>query len=96
VLTRTSYTAPAGSGFGNTTRLSSVAEPKKETMQATNSRWHEISGGARAPLSHLTRVEFNGERFKVTLRPDSASMETGNFKVALRSGSTSLLWSKAL
>jgi hypothetical protein len=96
VLTRTVGIAPVGSGFGSASRLSSIAEPKKETAKATNARWHENSGDDRISLSHLLRVEFKGERLKVTLRPGSALMERGQLKVALRSGSTSILWRKAL
>ena len=72
-----------------------VAEQKKETIHETTSRPVNL-GSIRDALSYLKRVELNGERFKVTLRSDSALMETGNFRIALRSGSTSMMWSRAL
>ena len=71
------------------------AEQKKETIHETTGRPVGL-GSIRDALSYFKRVELNGERFKVTLRSDSASMETGNFKIALRSGSTLMMWSRAL
>lgn len=100
VLNRTANNvALGGSRFGSSSELFSVFKPEKEPALATNARWSwskNESGNRILSLARHKRVEFNGDRFKVTLRQDSASIEAGNLKVALRSGSTSMLWSKAL
>ncbi len=102
VLKRAAIVAPTdvalgGSGFGTASGLSPVSQPKKETAAATPARWGENVGGNQIlSLVRHKRVEFTGEQYKVTLRQDSALIEAGHLKVALRSGSTSMLWSKAL
>lgn len=93
---RSAGIAPAASGSGSLSQLSPVADPKKDYIRAAKARWREISDGGHISMSHLMRVELKGEKYKVTLRPDSASMETGHLKLALRSGSASMQWSKVL
>lgn len=103
VLNRTPVAATAdaalgGSGLGSTSESFSISQPENETAPATEAaRWRKNVGGNRIlTLARHKRVEFNGEQFKVTLRQGSALIEAGNFKVGLQSGSTLMLWSKAL
>jgi len=86
-----------GSGFGAASELFQVSKPEKETAAPAPARWSENVGGNQVlSLVHHKRVKFTGEQYKVTLYRDSALIETGQLKVVLRSGSTSMLWSIAL
>lgn len=102
MLNRTAVVATAnvargGSGFGSTSESLYLSQPEKETAPATDGRWSENDNGSRIlSLARYKSVEFSGEQFKVTLHQDSALIEAGHFKVGLRSGTTSMLWSTAL
>ena len=70
-LTRSADAAPASSGFGNTPRLHAVAEPGKETVWSTNSRWQVTPGSDRASLSPALRFESKEERVEIKPRRHS-------------------------
>lgn len=93
-IVRTPDNPPRGSAFVGTSQPSQIDEPKNEPFLARSARFQDTFQNGF--VSHPLRLEFERERFKVTLRSDSASMEGGNLKIALRSGSTSLLWKKPL
>lgn len=93
-IVRTPDNAPRGSAFVGTSQPSKINEPRNEPGLARSARFQDTFWNGF--VSHPLRLEFQRERFKVTLRPDSASMEGGNLKIALRSGSTSVVWKKSL
>lgn len=89
--------ARGGSGLGGTSESRYFSQPEKETAPATDGRWSGNDNGSRIlSLVRYKSVEFSGEQFRVTLHQDSALIERGHFKVGLRSGTTSMLWSKPL
>jgi hypothetical protein len=103
VLNRTAVAATAnaalsGSGTGSASDPFPFSQPENETAPATEAAHLRNYGGRNRflTLARHKRIEFNGEQFKVTLRQDSALIEAGPLKVGLRSGSTSMIWSKAL
>jgi len=85
-------------GTGNTSVSHSLPHPETETAPATYARWRNNNGDSRRFLTlvHHKHVEFNTERYKVTLHRHTALIETGNLKVGIGSGLTSMVWSKAL
>lgn len=93
-VVRTPDNPPRGSALVGTSQPSRIDEPRNEPLLARSARIQNISWSGF--VSHPLRFEFARERFKVTLRADSASVEGGNLKIALRSGSTSVLWIKSL
>lgn len=70
-LTRSADTAPAGSGFSNTPQLHAVAEPGKETVWPTNSRWQVTPYSDHVSLSPALRFESKGGRFEIKPRRHS-------------------------
>ena len=74
-----------------------ILQQSKESAHPAGLRWNKNSDGYRLlRLARHKRIEFNSERYKVTLHHESALIEAGSIKVGLGSGSTSLTWSKAL
>lgn len=84
-LVRAPDNLPRESAFTGTSQPSRIDSPGNEPVLARSARFQD-------PL----RLEFSRERYKVTLRRDSASMEGGTLRIALRSGSTSVFWIKSL
>lgn len=94
-IVRTPANVPRGSAFVGTSHPAQIDQPGNEPVLARSARLQDTFRNGF--VSHpLLRLEFARERFKVTLRSDSASMEGGNLKIALRSGSASVLWKKSL
>lgn len=93
-IVRTSGNPPPRSAFVGTSQLSRIDEPGNKPDLTRSARFQDSFRNGFA--SHPPRLEFARERLKVTLRADSASMEGGNLKIALRSGSASVSWKKSL
>ena len=93
-IVRTPANVPRGLAFVGTSYPAQIDQPENEPVLARSARLQDAFRNGF--VSHPLRLEFARERFKVTLRSDSASMEGGNLKIALRSGSASVLWKKSL
>lgn len=81
--------------FNSTSQPSSVAEQKEETITKILGQHDDLGRKIGTLLLHKS-VELSGEKLKVTFQPDYASMETGQFKLSLEPGSTSIMWNKAI
>ena len=95
VFTGKAVIAPVPSFLGSASQPFPVAEQNEDTIHGITGR-HEGIGSRLGTLLRLKRIDFNGERFKITLRSEAASMEAGHLKVSLQSGLTSIMWSQAL
>lgn len=95
VLTRSPDTAPIGSGFGSAHQALAIAKPQQETIHAINAHWPQSYDSDRVSLPRLLRVEFKVEQVKITFRPQSALIEGERFKVTLQPHSASMLWNTA-
>lgn len=93
-IVRTPGNPPRRSPFVGLSQLSQIDEPGNKPGVARSARFQDSFRNGF--VSHPPRLEFEGERLKVTLRADSASMEGGNLKIARRAGSTSVFWVKSL
>lgn len=96
VLTRPADNESIGLQLVKASYLQATPEKKKESGAAAHSNWQPAAGSERVSLSRLLRLEFKGEQYKLTLRPDLASMERGRLNISLRPGSASILWKQAL
>lgn len=71
-LNRSANVASTDAGQGNMPRLHLVvAEPKKETIWSTNSRWKFAAGNGRTSLSPSLRFESKGETLEIKPRRHS-------------------------
>jgi len=92
VLARPDEAGTDGSVPGNGPRPFLVPEPQQQAAQAKSARWQQFAGSSPMQLPQFMRLEFKGDRYKLTLRPQSASMESDQVKVTLRSQSVLLQW----
>lgn len=66
-FSRAEDAAPFGTGFGNTLRLHGVAEPKQQTLWATEEHWRIAPVNERISLSALLRYESKDDQ--ITIKP---------------------------
>ncbi len=71
VLAHAENTTHVGSKFSHTLRLGIVAEPKKETVWATNARWQIATDSDRVLLSPLLRFESQEGQLEIKPRRHS-------------------------
>jgi len=108
VLTHPPNTTPIESGFSSTFQLPSAAKPQQDVARTLNARWQKTYDGDRILLSHLLRVELQGQvnisflpravsiegrQFKVTFRAQSALIEKERLEILLQPYSAMILWS---
>ena len=91
-LARPDDNASAGLGLASGPRPFLVPQPQQEIAQPKNTGWQQISGSAPVMFPQFMRLEFKGDRYKLTLQPQSASMEGDQVKVTFRSQSVWMQW----
>jgi len=91
-LARPDDSLTSASMLPNTNRPFLVPEPQQETAQPKIAGLQQLSGRTPVMFPQFMRLEFKGDRYKLTLQPQSASMEGDQVKVTFRSQSVWMQW----